>query len=358
MSSAERGLPLAGENAEVKGIHRNRVTEWFVAHIGGFTPPLEFELIAGGHSNLTYKLTDAAGRLYVLRRPPLGAVLATAHDMAREHRIISAIGRTEVPVPPALGLCEDEEVNDAPFYVMGYVEGHVLEDEVSTAKLFTEEERDRIGRSVIQVLADLHRLDPDEIGLGGLGRKEAYLARQLKRWQTQWEKSKTRELAAMEEVHEALQTRMPEQIGACIVHGDYRLGNMLIGREARMAALLDWELCTLGDPMADVGYVMNSWAQPGEESATMRAAAMAPTLAGGFPNREAFLDRYVELTGRDVGQVDYYRAFQYWRLAAIIEGVLARYQKGVMGNPANIEAFRWQVDSLAEEALSLVRRLR
>jgi aminoglycoside phosphotransferase (APT) family kinase protein len=208
------------------------------------------------------------------------------------------------------------------------------------------------------VLADLHRLDPDEIGLGELGRKEAYLARQLKRWRTQWEKSKTRELAAMEEVHEALQARMPQQIGATVVHGDYRLGNMLVNREARVAALLDWELCTLGDPMADVGYVMNSWAQPGEESAALRGADLAPTVAGGFPDREAFLERYVELTGRDVSLVDYYRAFQYWRLAAIIEGVLARYQKGVMGNPANIEAFRWQVDSLAAEALALIRRLR
>ena len=343
--------------ATVKGIHRDRVTEWFSAHIAGVTPPLEFELIAGGHSNLTYKLTDAAGRLYVLRRPPLGAVLATAHDMAREHRIISAIGKTEVPVPPALGLCEDEEVNDAPFYVMDYVEGHVLLDGASTEKLFREEERYRIGQSVIQVLADLHRVDPDEIGLGDLGRKEAYLARQLKRWRTQWDKSKTRELAAMEEVHKALLARMPEQIGAGVVHGDYRLGNMLIGRDAKMAALLDWELCTLGDPMADVGYVMNNWDQPGEGSATMRGAALAPTMAGGFPGREVFLERYVELTGRDVSQVDYYRAFQYWRLAAIVEGVLSRYLKGVMGNPADTEAFRWQVDSLADQALELVRRL-
>jgi aminoglycoside phosphotransferase (APT) family kinase protein len=348
---------LADESAEVKGIQRSRVTEWFVAHIGGVKPPLEFELIAGGHSNLTYKLVDAGGRLYVLRRPPLGAVLATAHDMAREHRIISAIGKTEVPVPPALGLCEDEEVNGAPFYVMEYVEGHVLVDGASTEKLFGEDERYRIGCSVIQVLADLHRLDPDEIGLGDLGRREAYLARQLKRWRTQWEKTKTRELPAMEEVHEALEAQMPEQLGASVVHGDYRLGNMLVGRDARVAAVLDWELCTLGDPMADVGYVMNNWAQPDEGSATMRGAALAPTMAGGFPDREAFLERYVELTGREVGRVDYYRAFQYWRLAAIVEGVLARYLKGVMGSNADTEAFRWQVDSLAEEALALVRRL-
>ena len=161
----------------------------------------------------------------------------------------------------------------------------------------------------------------------------------------------------MEEVHEALVARLAEQVGASVVHGEYRLGNMLVGKDARMAALLDWELCTLGDPMADVGYVMNSWVQPGEDAAAMRGADLAPTVAGGFPDRAAFLDRYVELTGRDVSQVDYYRAFQYWRLAAIIEGVLSRYLKGVMGNPADIDAFRWQVDSLAEEALALLRRL-
>jgi aminoglycoside phosphotransferase (APT) family kinase protein len=161
----------------------------------------------------------------------------------------------------------------------------------------------------------------------------------------------------MEEVHEALEAQIPEQIGASVVHGDYRLGNMLVGSDARVAAVLDWELCTLGDPMADVGYVMNNWAQPAEGSATMRGASLAPTMAGGFPDREAFLERYVELTGRDVRRVDYYRAFQYWRLAAIVEGVLARYLKGVMGSSADTEAFRWQVDSLAEEALGLIRRL-
>jgi aminoglycoside phosphotransferase (APT) family kinase protein len=348
---------MKSSEGEVKGIRAEPVTEWFREHIPGVQPPLRFSLIAGGHSNLTYRVTDSAATDYVLRRPPLGAVLATAHDMGREHMIISALGKTDVPVPPALGLCSEKGVNDAPFYVMSFVEGWVLTDSSSVAKRFKEEQRRRIGEDVADVLAKLHRIDPDQIGLGDLGRKEAYLARQLKRWRTQWEKSKTRELPAMDEVYEALQSEMPEQKGATIVHGDYRLGNMLVSADARIAAVLDWELCTLGDPMADVGYLMNNWAEPGEEGPASRGAALAPSAASGFPTREELLERYTALTGRNVGQIDYYRAFQFWRLAAIVEGVLSRYLKGVMGGKADTTAFRVQVDALAAAALDLVRRM-
>ncbi len=339
----------------VKGIHAENVTAWFESHVPDVKPPLSFSLITGGHSNLTYKVLDAAGRAYVLRRPPLGAVIATAHDMTREHRIISAVGPTSVPVPPALGLCEDESVNDAPFYVMAFVEGHVLTDARQAAQILDEPARRRLGEHVIEVLTDLHALDPDAIGLGDLGRKESYLARQIKRWRTQWEKTKTRELPPMEEVALALEARMPEQVGAGIVHGDYRLGNMLSRAEGQVAAVLDWELCTLGDPMADVGYIMNNWAEPGDEGPTARGAAISPTACGGFPTRAEFLARYTERTGRDVSQVSYYRAFQYWRLAAIVEGVLARYLKGVMGSGADTDAFRAQVDGLADAAVTMIR---
>jgi len=343
---------------DVQGIDAAAVTAWYEQHVPGARPPLAFSLITGGHSNLTYKVVDAAGRATVLRRPPLGAVLATAHDMGREHRIVAALGPTDVPVPPALGLCEDEAVNGAPFYVMDFVEGFVLTDARSTADLFDEAERGRIGRSVIDVLVALHRVDPDAVGLGDLGRKEAYLARQLRRWWGQWEKSKTRELPEMEQVHAALQERMPEQVGATIVHGDYRLGNMIASRDARIAAVLDWELCTLGDPLADLGYVLNNWAGPGESEVGAGGAAMSPTAAGGFPGREEFLAAYAEATGRDVSAIDYYRAFQYWRLAAIIEGVLSRYLKGVMGGGADTSVFRAQVDGLARAALDLLERSR
>jgi aminoglycoside phosphotransferase (APT) family kinase protein len=340
-----------------KGIAPGPVSDWLVANVPGVRPPLEFALIAGGHSNLTYRVSDAAGRRLVLRRPPLGAVLATAHDMGREHRIIAALAGSGVPVPPALGLCSDPAVNGAPFYVMAFVEGVVLDLGTTVEKHFRPEQRRAIGHHVIEVLARLHAVDVDAIGLGDLGRREGYVPRQLKRWRSQWEQSKTRELPAMEEVYEALQSGIPEQHGSGIVHGDYRLGNMLTAADAKIAAVLDWELCTLGDPLADLGYLMNNWAEPGESGPESRGAALAPTVAGGFPTRREMLDHYAELTGRDVSGIDYYRAFSYWRLAAIVEGVLARYLKGVMGKAADTSAFRAQVDGLAAAALERVRAL-
>ncbi len=341
------------------GIRAGSVGEWFTQNIAGAQGPFSFDRLAGGHSNLTYRVTDARGGCYVLRRPPTGAVLATAHDMAREHRIISAVGTTAVPVAPALGCCTDLAVNDAPFYVMGYVEGVVLDGAEKVDEHFAHgEQRRNIGRSVIEVMAALHAVDPDACGLGDLGRRDAYLERQLKRWRTQWENSKTRELPAMEQVADALQAHIPPQVGSGIVHGDYRLGNMMMGADSRIAAVLDWELCTLGDVMADVGFIMNNWAAPGEPQITTRGLAMPPTEAGGFCTRLEFLARYQELTGRDVSNVDYYRAFQYWRLAAIIEGVLARYLKGVMGAgqaETETEVFRHQIDGLANAGLDLIR---
>jgi aminoglycoside phosphotransferase (APT) family kinase protein len=332
----------------ITGIRAGNLEAWFETNIEGVEPPLEFEPIVGGHSNLTFKVSDRASRHFVLRRPPTGAVIATAHDMAREYRIISALASSEVPVPPALGLCEDLAVNDAPFYVMDFVDGYVLVEPDLTVEIFSPDQRQALGAQVIHVLARLHAIDPDEVGLGDLGRKEDYLARQLKRWRIQWEKTQTRDLPAMEEVYEVLVSNIPEQVGAAIVHGDYRLGNMLVSAEARVAAVLDWELCTLGDPLADLGYVINNWIQPEEELA--RGRTSVPTTAGGFQTREQFLASYEEKTGRSTEKIGYYRAFQYWRMAAIVEGVLSRYLKGVMGAAGDTDAFRMQVDGMAESA--------
>ncbi|MDE0884445.1 MAG: phosphotransferase family protein [Myxococcota bacterium] len=339
----------------IKGIQAANLDAWFEQNIEGARPPLKFDPITGGHSNLTFRVTDQEERCYVLRRPPTGAVIATAHDMARENRIISALAPTDVPVPPTLGLCQDDTVNGAPFYVMGFVEGHVLVDPKTTAGLFDSEKRSGLGAEVVGVLARLHAIDPDAVGLGELGRKENYLARQLKRWRTQWDKTQTRDLPIMEEVYQGLIADMPEQVGASIVHGDYRLGNMLVTQDARVAAVLDWELCTLGDPLADLGYVVNNWAQPGEMMA--QGAASSPTTAGGFQTREEFVELYENLTGRDTSKIDYYRAFQYWRMAAIVEGVLSRYLKGVMGADADTDLFRAQVDGLAASARDLMAKL-
>ncbi len=345
-----------GTAGDIKGIRSASVSEWLEANVDGLKAPFTFALIAGGHSNLTYKVDDAAGRSIVLRRPPTGAVLATAHDMAREHKIITAVAKTDVPVPTALGLCEDESVNDAPFYLMNYIDGIVLNDLATTKANLDDAARKALSEHTAVVLAALHAVEPADVGLGDLGKREDYIQRQLKRWKGQWEKSKTRELPAMDEVFEGLSQHIPEQHGAGIVHGDYRLGNMLVSREGRILAVLDWELCTLGDTLADLGYLLNNWFQPGETTIEGEAA-VGPTSVGGFSTREELVERYATLSGRDISSINYYRAFQYWRISAIVEGVLARYLKGVMGNEADTDAFRKQVDGTANAALELIQTL-
>jgi len=341
----------------IHGIDVDKVTAWLVDNIDGATAPFEFAAIAGGRSNLTYTVTGADAIKFVLRRPPTGAVLATAHDMAREHKIISGVGKSSVPVPPALGLCVDEAVNAAPFYVMGFVDGVVL-DSADKGALLTIENRRQVGLDLIDVLADLHAVDVDAVGLGDLAKREGYVERQVKRWSTQWERSKTRELPAVEEVARRLAVRFPEQQGVSIAHGDYRFGNVLTDvASGKVAAVLDWELCTLGDPLADVGYVGVYWADPG----TAQARPNDPTGIEGFPTYTELLERYATRTGRDLSEIDYYIAFGSFRLAVISEGVYARYLHGAMGDQGisdeQLDAFKVGTEILAESALEAMRRL-
>jgi aminoglycoside phosphotransferase (APT) family kinase protein len=333
----------------VEGIHEENVTLWLVEHLEAITPPLKFSLIAGGHSNLTYRIDDAEGRAYVLRRPPLGHVLESAHDMSREHRIISALADTDVPVAPTFGLCQDKDVNDVDFYIMGYCEGTVLHG-AEQAQTLTLEERQSFSRHMIEVLVNLHRIDPDDVNLGTLGRKEAYLARQLKRWTKQWEATKTHEIPEMDESRRLLED-MPQQIGASIAHGDYRPGNMMV-RDGRMAAVFDWELCTLGDPLADVGYLLNMWHEPGEVDASTE---LAPIAIGGFASRNELCEWYTEGSGRDLSGINYYRAFSHWRLAAITQGVYKRYLVGAMGDQEfDLESYKEGISRRAAAALELL----
>ena len=275
----------------MQGIDVAPVTEWLVSNVVGAVAPFTFELIAGGRSNLTFKVTAADGQRFVLRRPPLGHVLATAHDMAREHRIITAVGRSSVPVPLALGLCADEAVNGAPFYVMGYVDGVVLDSPERGAEVPMSLRR-VAGEHLVDVLADLHAVDIDAVGLGDLAKREGYVERQVKRWSTQWEQSKTRELPAIDEVARKLREVMPAQQGVSITHGDFRFGNCLTDiATGRIAAVLDWELCTLGDPLADLGYLGVYWFHG--DAAAMRGND--PTPAGGYPTYPELVDRYARL---------------------------------------------------------------
>lgn len=346
-----------GPAVAVDGIDAARVGTWFAEHVPAARAPLSYERIAGGHSNLTYRVTDAGGSEWALRRPPLGKTLSSAHDMAREHRVVAALGGTPVPVPPVAGLCEDEAVNGAPFYVMDFVHGPVLRG-VSEAEACFPDERDRaaIGMRIADTLARLHAVDPDAVGLGDLGRKEDYVARQLHRWYGQWEKSKTRELAAIDRVHERLAARIPAQAGASIVHGDYRLDNMILTDAGEVAAVVDWELCTLGDPLADVGTLMAYWPERGQEDTALGLPAV---LAPGFPTCEEVAARYAEVSGRDLAELDFFTALGYWKLAIILEGVYARYAAGgygKAGSDSGFEAFARLVERLAETAAAIESR--
>ncbi len=337
-----------------EGIDVPRVSAWLADHVEGARPPFRFEIIAGGHSNLTFRVTGADGAAFVLRRPPLGHVLASAHDMGREHRIISGLQASAVPVPPALGYCDDPAVNGAPFYVMGFVEGHVVRDLDGAARL-SPEARGNASRSIADTLAAIHAVDLDAAGLADLGRHEGYIARQLKRWYGQWQQQHTRELPAVDEVHDELSRRIPDQGPATIVHGDYRLDNTMVSDAGDVVAVLDWEICTLGDPLADVGLLWVYWTGPDDEAS---AWAGQSTTAPGFWNRRQVIDRYAETSGRDVSNLDFYVAFGYWKLACILEGVYARYVGGALGqrDPAELEPFRHQVDQAAAMAARALER--
>jgi aminoglycoside phosphotransferase (APT) family kinase protein len=330
-----------------------RTEAWFEANAPAVELPLSFERIAGGRSNLTYAVSDAAGRRWALRRPPLGARLASAHDMGREHRIIAALQPTAVPVAPTIGLAED---GDYPFYVMDWVEGPILRSIDQAGEFPHEADRRAIGERVIDTLVEIHAVDPDSVGLGDLAKREEYVARQLHRWHGQWEKQHTRELALIDDVHDRLAARIPEQGPATIVHGDYRLDNMILTASGEVAAVVDWELCTLGDPLADVGLLLVYWGEEGDELIPLlRPATMAP----GFPSRDDVRSRYAERSGRDLSEIDFYVALGLWKLAIILEGVFARYAAGQYGNAEDSGAgeFARTVERLAEAADAAERRL-
>ena len=341
---------------EVRGIDGPNVTAWFDRHVPDAVPPLGFDLIAGGHSNLTFRVTDTADHVWVLRRPPLFQVLATAHDMAREHRIMAALGPTAVPVPEMLGLCMDESVNERPFYVMSFVDGHVLRTR-QDAEALPVATRRAAARSLAEVLASIHAVDVDAVGLGDLGRKEQYVARQLKRWLGQLDASKTEDRTELFEVHAHLVERIPDQARATIVHGDYRLDNCVLDDDGQVLAVLDWELCTLGDPLADVALLAAYWSGPDDQRPALEDP---PTAVEGFPDEHELLGWYAEASGTDLGDMDFYLAFAYWRLACILEGVYSRYVNGAMGDktpPGGLDAFKTRIDGIVDEAVAVAARV-
>lgn len=346
-------MDLVADHPAPIGIRSDAVAAWFSAHLPEAQPPLRFALVAGGRSNLTYRVDDHGGRAYALRRPPLSHVLPTAHDMAREHRILSALAPTAVPVPVPLGLCEDPEVTGAPFYVMTFVDGLILRDASSADRQLVDlSARREAGLQLADTLAALHALDVDAVGLGDLAKREGYVDRQIRRWTAQFaQTSRAGEAApgAVQAVGAALAAHIPPQRATTIVHGDFRLDNAVVRPDGTVAAVLDWELCTLGDPMADVGTFLDYWGLPADGEPIL-GRVPASALAG-FPTSGELLERYATVSGADVSEVAFFMAFGYWRLACILQGVYERYVGGAAaGDPDSVEHFPSTVARLAELA--------
>jgi aminoglycoside phosphotransferase (APT) family kinase protein len=335
----------------VIGINEDNVTAWMVDHVDAVAP-LSFDLIAGGRSNLTFRVSDVAGSHFALRRPPTSHVLATAHDMVREHTIISALYPFAIPVPRPLSLCTDPEVNDQPFYVMEFVEGAIVRNEVESAAAFDLATRGRIGANLATTLAQLHDVDVDGAGLGDLARHDGYIERQLRRWRSQYDQMHVEGVehgGLIEAVGDQLAASIPPQQRVSVVHGDYRLDNTILDDTGHVKAILDWELCTLGDPMADLGVLLDYWAEPHDEISVLLGSA--PTTAPGFATRHQVLDAYAAQSTLDVSDIAYYCSFGYWKLACIMQGVFARYSAGATaGDLGSVTEYPAHITLLAQMA--------
>ena len=290
-------------------------------------------LISGGYSNLTYAVHCGAGEL-IVRRPPLGHILPTAHDMAREYRVISALADTPVPVPRTLAATEAGEELDFSCFVMERVVGHVCRHRLPAGYADEPSQRRAVGDALIDVLADLHKVDPEAVGLGDFGRPEGFMERQVRRWSKQWDASKFEDLPELERLRDGLAARLPRaEQPAAIVHGDYRLDNAILHPTApgRIVSILDWELSTLGDPLSDLGALLAYWADPDDDEILLAGRVVPPvTEAAGFPNRAEVTQRYAERSGFDLSEIDWYTAFGYFKIAVICQGIAHRVAGGSM----------------------------
>ncbi len=328
------------------------VATWLRSQALDVDEPLEAEVITGGRSNLTFFVADAAGRRWVLRRPPLGSVLATAHDVGREYKVLSALAGTLVPVPRVIGTGADAQ--GVAFYFMHEEPGLVLRD-AAAARPLTHEARSRCGESLAEALAALHAVDPEQVGLGRLGRGDDYVARQITMWQWQAEQHRRTNLPEADAVRDQLLATLPVQAETTLVHGDYRLDNTLVTRVGRVQAVLDWELCTRGDPLADLGIFLYYWTEPADPVQPFPDPA---TLLPGFCERASLLDHYVRASGRDLNRLPYYLAYAAWRLALVLEGVAGRSASGAYGAPDAAEERRLAevADGLVVHAAELLRQ--
>jgi aminoglycoside phosphotransferase (APT) family kinase protein len=328
------------------GVDPATVEPWILGLDLGAQPPLRFTPVGNGKSNVTCLVVDAGGARWILRRPPVGPLLVTAHDVARECRVLRALSPTEVPTPKVLGFTDDPAVTDAPLLLMEFVEGVVLAD-AEVATRMEPAARARLSDSLVRALARVHAVDLRAAGLQDLASHRPYAARQLKRWRGQWEASRTRELSAVERLADRLEAAVPEQSELTLVHGDFHLLNVVAapGGEA-IRAILDWELCTLGDPLADLGGLLAYWPQVGDAADWEFPARR---LAG-FPPQAELAEAYAAQTGRDISELPFWHALALWKIAIICEGVRRRALEDERNAArTGIPAAR-AVDDLADEA--------
>ncbi|MDC0721478.1 phosphotransferase family protein [Nannocystis bainbridge] len=306
---------------DLAALHR-----YFEQHVPDYGGRLDAQLLAGGKSNLTYRLRDGVHD-WVLRRPPLGTLTPSAHDMAREYRVVAALGPTPVPVAPAVLLCEDTAVLGVPFAVTAFVAGRVIQS-AADATLLNPDEQRLCGFELIDRLCQLHAIDPSNVGLDNFGRAAGYLERQIRRWTDQWERVHTRDLAEPVELAGRLRLALPARSDRSIVHGDFRLDNVILAPDRiEVAAIVDWEMCTLGDPLADLGLALVYW-DPLTEP-VLGVPHIRRDTANHFPNAEALVERYSRQSGRELGELDFYVALGFFKLAVIAEGIHQRYRAGL-----------------------------
>ncbi len=312
----------------VEGFSPTRVERWLEGRIEGLKSPLAWKRLTGGHSNITYMLQAASGKRFVIRRPPIGNLLPGAHDMKREWSLISGLGQANFPVPGALAFCDDKEIADAPFYVMTYEDGLTLRTAQDVEVSVATDKRVAVANSLIDTLALLHSLQPEEIGLGQLGKKEGYVGRQITTWYRSWISSmgvSHFDQVLAHELKEHLEKNIPSQAAARIVHGDYGLHNCLVDSDKGVSTVVDWEISTLGDPLVDLAYVLKGW--PDSQGMSV-AAENSASSAVGFPVRETLIDRYSASASCQLQNFDFYIAFNHWKSAAVLHGVYSRYLEG------------------------------
>lgn len=348
---------------DIAGINIDAVSAWLDTALkdAGIeaSTPYSFSLVATGQSNMTFIVEAQNGFRFVLRRPPLHQVLATAHDMVREFTIISALHPTGFPVPEPIALCEDQNVLEFPFYIMEFVEGTIISD-FEVAKTVPMELKEKAGASLSKTLAELHSFDPDELGLSAFAKKADYIPRQLHRWLKQFKQSKTAQSPDIEKIHDVLVDNIPEQKYSGIVHGDYRLDNCVLDPvTGEVKAVLDWEICTLGDTLADIGVFATYWGDQDEEQSTLFNSA---TSQPGFIGRKELIQKYIEASGRNIAdQIDYYLAFALWRLVCILQGVYSRYLDDAMPGkepPGGMENLKSRINELISKSWTYLEAIK